>query len=172
MKEIIQMTTLVKNFEQVHIGLTEENRANLIQRLNMLLADEHLLYTKTRNYHWNVTGVHFATLHELFEKQYDRIKLMADDVAERARMLGGPANGTLADFLEVTRLSESPGSVPNAPDMITNLLDDHEHIVSTLRDDIKICAEEYRDEGTADLLTGIMRSHEEMAWMLRSLSNS
>lgn len=166
------MKTQIKNFEQVHIGLTEENRARLVQSLNILLADEHLLYTKTRNYHWNVTGIHFATLHELFEQHYNRIKLMADDIAERARMLGGLAIGTLADFLEVTRLSENPGTIPSTPDMLANLLDDHEHIISTLRDDIERCAEEYNDEGTADLLTGIMRSHEEMAWMLRSLVNS
>ncbi len=164
------MATKTKNLEQVHIGLSKENRANLVQRLNKLLADEHLLYTKTRNYHWNVTGIHFPTLHELFEQHYDRIQLMADEIAERSRMLGGTAIGTMAEFLEASRLTETPGTVPAAPDMIANLLDDHEHIISSLRDDIDACMEKYEDEGTADLLVGTMRSHEEMAWMLRSMA--
>ena len=164
-------TTKTTNLEQAHIGLSKENRMNLIQRLNKLLADEHLLYTKTRNYHWNVTGMHFVALHQLFEDQYNRLQLMADEIAERNRMLGGTSIGTMAEFLEETRLSETAGTVPTAPDMIANLLDDHERIISSLRDDISACAEKFNDEGTADLLTGTMRSHEEMAWMLRSMAN-
>lgn len=164
-------TTKTKSLEQVHIGLSTDNRAGLIQCLNQLLADEHLLYTKTRNYHWNVTGIHFDTLHELFEQQYNRLQVMADDIAERTRMLGGTAIGTISEFITATRLSENAGDIPAAPAMIVNLLDDHEHIISTLRTDIETCAEKYEDEGTADLLVGIMRSHEEMAWMLRSLAS-
>lgn len=160
-----------KKVEQVHIGLASENREQLIPRLNQLLADEHLLYTKTRNYHWNVTGIHFAQLHELFEEQYNSLQLIADEVAERCRMLGGTAVGTLAEFLELTRLSEVPGTVPSAPDMLANLLDDHEQMVTNLRDDIDACMEEYNDEGTADLLIGTMRAHEKMAWMLRAMVN-
>lgn len=137
--------------------------------LNQLLADEHLLYVKTRNYHWNVTGIHFTTLHELFEQQYDHIKVMADDIAERTRMLGGTAIGTMSEFLAETRLSENPNAAPSATDMIANLLDDHEQIISTLRDNIDASADKYNDEDTADLLVGIMRSHDEMAWILRSL---
>jgi len=162
--------TNMKEIEQVHTGLTVENRTHIIENLNTLLADEHLLYTKTRNYHWNVTGIHFATLHQLFEQQYERIKVMADDIAERNRMLGGTAVGTLAEFLEHTRLSENAGVIPTAPDMITNLLDDHEQMISHLRDDIDACSEDFNDEGTADLLVGVMRSHEEMAWMLRAMA--
>ncbi len=165
------MSTKTKKLEQAHIGLSTENRINLIQRLNKLLADEHLLYTKTRNYHWTVTGIHFTVLHELFEDHYDRIQLMADEIAERSRMLGGTPIGTMAEFLEESRLSETVGTNPSAPDMIANLLDDHEHIISSLRDDIAACTEKLNDEGTADLLVGTMRSHEEMAWMLRSMTN-
>lgn len=161
-----------QDLDQVHIGLAKENRLELVQRLNMLLADEHLLYTKTRNYHWNVTGIHFVTLHELFEDQYNLLKEMADEIAERNRMLGGPAIGTMAEFLQVTRLSETPGTIPAVSDMIANLLDDHEHIISSLRDDIEACSEKFDDEGTADLLIGAMRSHEKMAWMLRAMTNS
>lgn len=166
-----QTKTKTTKLEQAHIGLSSEHRKKLIQRLNMLLADEHLLYTKTRNYHWNVTGLHFAPLHELFEQHYNRLQLMADEIAERNRMLGGIAIGTMAEFLAETRLSEASGTIPNAPDMIANLLDDHEHIISSLRDDIDACSEKFKDEGTADLLIGTMRSHEEMAWMLRSMTN-
>ena len=157
--------------EQVHIGLSQENRVGLIERLNKLVADEHLLYTKTRNYHWNVKGMHFVALHEMFEQQYNRLQLITDEIAERIRMLGGTTIGTMAEFAEQTRLSETPGSVPAEQDMIANLLDDHEHVISSLRDDIEAAAEEYNDEGTADLLTGTMRSHEEIAWMLRSMTH-
>lgn len=165
------MPIKTKELEQVHTGLSEDNRTKLIEKLNVLLADVHLLYTKTRNYHWNVTGIHFSTLHELFEQQYDRLQVMADEVAERTRMLGGTAVGTMAEFLQHSRLSENAGVVPSAPDMIANLLDDHEQIINNLRDDIAACSDTYNDEGTADLLVGIMRAHEEMAWMLRSMTN-
>lgn len=166
------MSTKTKKLEKVDTGLTAENRGKLVQCLNTLLADEHLLYTKSRNYHWNVTGIHFTTLHELFEQHYNEIQTMADEIAERARKLGGTPIGTIAEFLETTRLAENPGTIPSAPDMIVNLLDDHEKIVTHLRDDIDTCSEEYGDEGTADLLTGVMRSHEKMAWMLRALSEN
>jgi len=166
------MNIRTQEFHQVHTGLSTDDRISLIKRLNQLLADEHLLYTKTRNYHWNVTGIHFATLHELFEQQYDRIKVMADDIAERTRMLGGTAIGSMAEFMKETRLSETPGTVPAASDMIANLVGDHEEIVSNLRQDIELCTTEYKDEGTADLLTDVMRNHEEMAWMLRSSAST
>ncbi|MCA9917529.1 MAG: DNA starvation/stationary phase protection protein [Anaerolineales bacterium] len=163
------MSTKTKKLEKVNTGLTVDDRAAIIERLNKLLADEHLLYTKTRNYHWNITGIHFVPLHQFLEEQYDSLQLIADEVAERTRKLGGTAIGTMAEFLEQSRLSETPGTIPEAKDMIANLLDDHEHIVTTLRDDITACSEEYGDEGTTDLLIGTMRSHEKMAWMLRSL---
>jgi starvation-inducible DNA-binding protein len=165
------MPTKTKKLEQAHIGLSKETRRSLIQRLNKLLADEQLLYTKTRNYHWNVTGIHFTVLHELFEQHYNSLQTIADEVAERNRMLGGMSIGTMAEFLEESRLSETAGTIPSANDMIANLLDDHEHIISSLRDDIEACSEEFNDEGTADLLIGTMRSHEKMAWMLRSMTN-
>lgn len=161
-----------KDLQHVHTGLSTENRKSVIERLNILLADEHLLYTKTRNYHWNVTGIHFAAMHELFEQQYNRLKLMADNIAERTRMLGGTAAGSMSEFLELTRLSETPGDVPSTPDMLANLLGDHEEIISNVRKDIEKCAEEFGDEGSADLLTAVMRDHEEMAWMLRSSQES
>ncbi len=162
--------TTTMNLDMVHTGLSAENREGIITNLNTLLADEHVLYVKTRNYHWNVAGIHFATLHELFEQQYNELKRIGDEVAERIRMLGGYAIGTMAEFSERSNLSENPGNVPSAPDMIGNLLDDHEQIISRVRSDIETFADEYKDEGSADLLVGIMRSHEEMAWMLRSMT--
>ncbi|MEZ4594878.1 MAG: DNA starvation/stationary phase protection protein [Chloroflexota bacterium] len=162
------MHTTTKTLEKVHTGLTIEARAGMIERLNTLLADEHLLYTKTRNYHWNVTGIHFAALHLFFEQQYGRLQAMADEIAEQVRKLGGTPIGSLAEFAAQSRLSENPGTIPAARDMIANLLDDHEQIIGNLRQDITACTDNFSDEDTADLLTGIMRSHDEMAWMLRS----
>jgi starvation-inducible DNA-binding protein len=154
------------------IGISTENRANTITILNRTVADEHLLYTRLRNFHWNVTGVHFQTFHELFEEQYEAVKLIADEVAERVRMLGGYAIGTLGEFLDAGTLEETPDDYPSAETMVRNLVEAHEHIIKNLRDDIAECAEEYGDEGSADLLTGVMRQHEEMAWMLRSTLNN
>lgn len=161
--------TITKDLELVHTGLAIEDRTRIIEILNALLADEHLLYTKTRNYHWNVRGMFFTVLHEMFEEQYEDLKEIADQIAERVRMLGGKAIGTLSEFKQQTRLSETPGEYPTAEDMVANLVNDHEALISRLRDDADACAERYNDEGTTDLLVGTMRQHEEMAWMLRAM---
>lgn len=136
--------------------------------LNTLLADEFVLYAKTRNYHWNVAGPQFNDLHKFFESQYDALESIVDDVAERARALGGKALGTIKEYLEVTRLKEHPGKYPDAHAMLANLLSDHETAVKALRVDLETCANKYRDAGTADFLTGLMEKHEKMAWMLRA----
>ncbi|MEZ4646396.1 MAG: ferritin-like domain-containing protein [Chloroflexota bacterium] len=101
------MSTKTKKLEKVDTGLTAENRGKLVQCLNTLLADEHLLYTKSRNYHWNVTGIHFTTLHELFEQHYNEIQTMADEIAERARKLGGTPIGTMLSFWKPLALRKS-----------------------------------------------------------------
>lgn len=136
--------------------------------LNRVLADEHMLYTQLRNFHWNVEGVHFRTFHALFEEQYDAVKIIADDVAERIRMLGGNAIGTLREFLDTTTLEEAPDEYPAADTMVERLVQTHERIIVNLRQDIASSTAHFEDEGTADLLTAIMRQHEAMAWMLRS----
>jgi starvation-inducible DNA-binding protein len=136
--------------------------------LNVVLADEQLLYTKTRNFHWNVTGMQFRELHLLLEEHYQQMQLLADEVAERARMLGGNAIGSFAEFQEATRLSETPGKIPDISEMITILVEDHEAYITNLRQDITSSMEEYDDQGTGDLLIGVLRAHEKMAWMLRS----
>ena len=149
-------------------GLSDEARDGVSNTLNTVLADLHMIYVKTRNYHWNVTGIHFLSLHELFETQYDALKEAADEIAERVRMYGMPTIGTMQEFINKSRLAESPGTIPDAQGMIENLLKDHETIARNLRMDIERCAEDFEDEATADLLTGLLQKHLEMAWMLRS----
>lgn len=151
-----------------NIGLAGEQRQGVVDILNIVLADEYVLYTKTRNYHWNVLGPQFHDLHKFFEAQYTELAEVADDVAERARALGGPALGTLTEFLQHTRLKEQPDTYPGAKEMIANLLADHEAIIRTLRVDLETCGDRYQDIGTNDFLTGLMEKHEKMAWMLRA----
>ena len=152
----------------MHIGLSNDQRRGVIDILNPLLADEFVLYTKTRNYHWHVVGPQFNDLHTLFEAQYRALGEIVDAVAERARALGGNALGTLAEFMQQTRLKEHPGRYPAARDMIAGLLADHEAVIRQLRVDLEMCADVYADMGTNDFLIGLMTQHEKMAWMLRA----
>jgi len=154
---------------KMDIGISQENREKVIEMLNTLLADEYVLYTKTRNYHWNVRGEQFKALHDLFEEQYDALALIADEVAERAGTLGGRALGTLDEFSRATRLSESPGDRPGASDMIVDLVQSHETVIKHLRSDAVRAKEEYNDIGTEGFLAERIEAHEKMAWMLRSL---
>jgi starvation-inducible DNA-binding protein len=151
-----------------NIGLRDGDRQGVIAILNALLADEYLLYTKTRNYHWNVIGPQFNDLHKFFETQYEALDDIVDEVAERARSLGGRAAGTLEEFRKSARLGEEPGVVPAARDMIGALLADHEAVTRTLRADVDTVTNKYNDAGTADFLTGLLEQHEKMAWMLRA----
>jgi starvation-inducible DNA-binding protein len=152
----------------MQIGLSDAQRQGVVTMLTAMLADEYVLYTKTRNYHWNVVGLQFNDLHKFFEAQYNELNIVVDDVAERVRALGGNATGTLAEFLEHTRLPEHPGQYPAAPAMLTNLLADHETVIRQLRVDLETSVDTYHDAGTNDFLTGLMEQHEKMAWMLRA----
>ena len=154
---------------RVNLGISDRNREIVAGRLNDLLADEYVLYTKTRNYHWNVVGPQFNDLHKFFEKQYEELDEVVDEVAERARSLGERSRATIAEFVKSTRLKEHPGEYPDAKGMVTNLLADHEALVRTLRTDLAACAEKLGDMGTSDFLTGLMERHEKMAWMLRAM---
>jgi starvation-inducible DNA-binding protein len=154
---------------KTNIALENNVRDKIAQILNTILADEHILYTKLRNYHWNITGWDFVSLHELLETQYEDVKVAADDVAERARILGYHAIGTLKEFLDQTRLEEAQGNSMTARDMIGDLLETNESMVRNLRADIATIMDDLNDEGTGDLLIGLMRMHEKMAWMLRSM---
>ncbi len=153
---------------QVSIGLTEAQREGVCRVLQALLADEFVLYTKARNYHWNVIGPQFHDLHKLFEEQYEVLSDMVDEVAERIRTLGGVAPGTLEEFRKAARLREEPGVVPPALEMVRRLALDHEAIVRQLRQDIPVVQDQHNDVGTADFLTGLMEKHEKYAWMLRA----
>ena len=152
----------------VNIGLSEKQRSGVVDILNAALADEFVLYTKTRNFHWNVTGPQFNDLHKFFEAQYQELEGFIDDVAERARALGGIALGSMQGYLKRTRLKESSGAPPVAMTMIAELLSDHETIIRQLREDVAKVSDKLGDEGTADFLTGNMEAHEKMAWMLRA----
>jgi starvation-inducible DNA-binding protein len=154
------------------IGLSTEARAGVVALLNALLSDEYLIYTKARNYHWNVFGPQFNDLHKFFETHYEELEDIVDDVAERARALGGFAFGTMKEFVEHARLHETPGQYPAARHMLSNLLADHETLIRQLRADAESCDEKYHDMGTNDFLTGLMERHEKMAWMFRSFLES
>lgn len=151
-----------------NIGLSDSQRKGVIDLLSKGLADEQVLYTKTRNYHWNVVGPQFHDLHKFLESQYEALAESIDDIAERIRSIGGKSPGTLAEFVKLARLKEEPGRLPNARTMIANLLADHESVIRQLREDIDHCEEKFDDAGTADFLTSKMEDHEKMAWMLRA----
>lgn len=153
----------------INIGLSDEQSKGVADILRRLLADEHILYTKLRNYHWNVIGINFHVLHEMFQEQYEDLEGVIDDVAERSRQIGAPAIGTLEEFSEFTTLTEEPGVYPNDRTMISNLLADHETIIRHLRQDLRDADEKYNDMGTSDFLTGLMEKHEKHAWMLRAM---
>ena len=154
--------------EDVSIGIEENAREAVVGMLTKLLADEFVLYTKSRKYHWNVISPHFNDYHKFFEEQYTEIEVFIDDIAERIRQLGGKAIGTLAEMKSETRLEEFPGINPPDKEMVKNLIADHESVIKSLRVDLQSCDEKYNDMGTSDFLTGLMEKHEKMAWMLRA----
>jgi starvation-inducible DNA-binding protein len=150
------------------IGLSDDAVQGVVGILKTLLADEMVLYTRLRNYHWNVTGLQFQPLHDLFEEQYDELAEVIDDTAERIRQYGAMAPGTLEEFKALTRLSEQPGVYPDARTMIANLLDDHETMIRHLRADCDTIDDEYDDIASEDYLTGLLQQHQKMAWKLRA----
>jgi starvation-inducible DNA-binding protein len=151
----------------IDIGISEKERAAIATGLSRLLADTYTLYLKTHNFHWNVTGPMFQTLHLMFEQQYNELALAVDLIAERVRTLGFPAPGTYREFAAVTSIQEAAG-VPSAEEMIRQLVAGQEAVVRTARAAFPI-ADEANDQPTLDLLTQRMQTHEKTAWMLRSL---
>lgn len=152
---------------KANIGISEKNLQASANILNTLLADETVLYIKTRNYHWNIEGDNFIELHKFYESQYKELEETIDEVAERIRYLGHYAEGRLKDFLQITHLQEQEYT-SNQKEQLRNLLQDHEAIIIFARKEIDTINDEYNDAGTADLLTGIMEQHEKMAWFIRS----
>ena len=151
----------------IDIGINEQDRKAIADGLSRLLADTYTLYLKTHNFHWNVTGPMFQTLHLMFETQYNELALAVDLIAERIRALGYPAPGTYGDYAKLSSIKEESG-VPKAEEMIRLLVAGQEAVVRTARS-IFPAAEKANDEPTADLLTQRMQIHEKTAWMLRSL---
>lgn len=152
----------------IDIGINDKNRKAVIGILNKLLADEFVLYLKTRNYHWNVEAPNFSELHKLFESQYEALDEVIDEVAERARALDGHAVATLAEYAKLSRLKESEVDTTSQKAMLSALLSDHEAIIRTLREDAAACDDKHGDAGTGDFLVGLMEEHEKTAWMLRA----
>ena len=151
----------------INIGIDAKNREQIAGGLSKVLADTFTLYLKTHNFHWNVTGPQFRTLHVMFEEQYNELWLALDAVAERIRSLGMPAPATTRQLTALSTIKEDEG-VPKAPEMIKKLVEGHETVTRTARAVFKL-AEECNDESTCDLLTQRLQIHEKTAWMLRSL---
>lgn len=156
---------------QTEIGIKPADSAEVSHSLNRLLADEHVLYIKTRNAHWNVESPDFLSIHRFFEEQYKQLEEIIDEVAERIRTIGHYAEATLEKFLQETHLSEQAREKNDSAGFIRSLLDDHDTIIIHLREDIERCTNDWRDAGTADFITGLMETHEKMAWMLRAHLN-
>lgn len=151
----------------IDIGINESDRKDIAHGLSRLLADSYTLYLKTHNYHWNVTGPMFRTLHIMFEEHYVELAEAVDVIAERIRALGFPAPGTYKKFVELSSIKEEE-DVPDATTMIQRAVEGHESVVRTARS-LFPAAEKVSDEATADLLTQRIQLHEKTAWMLRSL---
>ena len=152
---------------QIDIGIDEKDRTEIANGLGHFLADTYTLYLKTHNFHWNVTGPMFQTLHLMFETQYNELWTAVDVIAERIRSLGMFAPGTYSEYSRLSSIKESEG-VPNAQDMLRQLVEGHEAVVRTARS-LYPLVEKASDEATADLLTQRIQLHEKTAWMLRSL---
>jgi starvation-inducible DNA-binding protein len=152
---------------EINIGIQNKEREAIAEGLSRLLADTYSLYLKTHNFHWNVTGPMFNTLHLMFETQYTELALAVDLIAERIRSLGFPAPGTYSEYAKLTSIPE-PTGVPKAEAMIQQLVEGQETVVRTARSVFPL-VDTANDEPTADLLTQRMQVHEKTAWMLRSL---
>lgn len=152
---------------EINIGIEKEQREKIAESLSRLLADSYTLYLKTHNFHWNVTGPMFTTLHTLFETHYTELALAVDEIAERIRALGVPAPGSYKQFSTLSSIEEETGT-PGAEEMIKQLIIGQETVIRTARS-IFPDVQDANDEPTADLLTQRMQVHEKNAWMLRSL---
>lgn len=162
------MSTAIKSEKamDINIGISEENREKIADALSRVLADSYMLYLKTHNYHWNVTGELFHSLHEQFEEQYTELADAIDEIAERIRALGYRAPGTFKEFNELTSIEEKQDE-PEAMEMVRRLAVGNEQVLRTAREALDP-ANEAEDEATIDLLTERLHVHSKTAWMLRS----
>jgi starvation-inducible DNA-binding protein len=152
----------------INIGISDKDRAAIAAGLSKLLADTYTLYLTTHNFHWNVTGPMFNTLHAMFMAQYTELWNAVDPIAERIRSLGHPAPGSYAQFGKLASFADAPASPPKAMEMVRILVEGHEAVARTARNVFPL-AEKANDQPTADLLTQRLDVHEKTAWMLRSL---
>ena len=157
-----------KNEMSVNIGISDKDRKKIAEGLSKLLADTYTLYLKTHNFHWNVTGPMFNTLHAMFMAQYTELWNAVDPIAERIRALGHPAPGSYGQFGALASVPDAPAVPPKALQMVQVLVDGHEAVARTARDLFAVVSEA-NDQPTADLLTQRLDIHEKTAWMLRSL---
>jgi starvation-inducible DNA-binding protein len=152
---------------EIHIGIDTAHRQKIADQLSKVLADTYTLYLKTHNFHWNVTGPQFQTLHLMFEQHYNELALAVDALAERIRALGHPAPGTYKQFAQLSSIREDDG-IPVATDMVKKLVEGHETVARTARAAFAV-ANEANDQPSCDLMTQRMQIHEKTSWMLRSL---
>lgn len=150
------------------IGITDANRQAVATELAKVLADETVLYIKTKNAHWNIEGADFYDKHKFFESQFGQLDEMIDSVAERIRSIGHYAPATLKSYLGLTHLTEVTSEKNDSQGFIRELLNDHESLTIVLRKHIKSFSDDFHDAGTSDFITGLMETHEKMAWFLRS----
>ncbi|HTM06080.1 MAG TPA: DNA starvation/stationary phase protection protein [Patescibacteria group bacterium] len=156
--------------KEVSIGISQENRTQMANALQKLLADEYLLYTKTLNFHWNVEGKHFGPLHALFNEQYEKLLSIIDNIAERIRAIGSFTHATMKGFLSLSTLAEKTGDFPDDITMLSLLLADHEAVIQTIRGTNDL-ATKLNDAGSNNFLSGLLEIHEKIAWMLRAHLN-
>jgi starvation-inducible DNA-binding protein len=153
---------------KISIGITDPNRQTVALELSKILADETVLYIKTKNAHWNIEGADFYDKHNFFETQFGQLDEIIDSVAERIRSIGHYAPATLKSYLGLTHLTEASSEKNDSHGFIKELLEDHESIIIVLREHIKSFTDVLHDAGSGDFVTGLMETHEKMAWFLRA----
>ena len=153
----------------MNIGISADNRRKVADELSKLLANEYLLFTKTKNAHWNIEGPDFYDKHLLLDNQANQLSDIIDSVAERIRIVGFTAPATLRAFLELTSLPETSLTENNSTGFISDLLAAHETIIIELRNNISHFADDYADMGSSDFITSLLQEHEKIAWILRSV---
>lgn len=165
MSQTTHTTAIVDN--AVEIDLNVAARSAVVNQLNVVLADEYILSTKTRNYHWNVTGPNFASLHKFFETQYEELNETVDQIAERIRALGGKPVSKLSEIATIARIKEDSVQSLSAKEMVASLLSDNEIVIRKIRADL-VSITKLEDAGTVEFLTGLLEKQEKAAWMLRA----
>jgi len=162
------MAKKTQTAEKLNTGISNSNTQKVADELNRVLADEFVLYLKTLKFHWNIEGRDFHALHIFLEEQYNQLQTIIDAVAERIRKVGHYAKGSMKEFMANASIQEHVATSSISESMITELMADHEHLIRNTRELIDKFEEKYDDAGSADFITGVMKEHEKMAWMLRA----